>query len=1442
MKLLRAVVMAALAAAGATMSVSEKGGEASNAWEPELLQETATTVWPEHGCHYDGAWFAPGELVPSQEPCLNCSCLDETLVCHLRVCAHVPDPVPEGCYVVKKTSECCGQVVCEKDLESNRLLRKDTALEDAAGGGEAAQDAWWQRDEAAEDAIAGTRRRGGAVVNGTVKEDAGATTTTTEKTTLECVVEGRRYGVGARVETASGPCEACFCVGGEVRCVTTTCAPPLDGCTPVMEPGRCCPVKYDCDGDTSKNQLLQLLKAKAMGSDRRPEEWHTNMARRSTSGDGVIVDTSDPQLLAFLVDGDGEQDFASVTEAAPDYVTEPEEPLPSEESEGKLPPSRKLRPIKRPLSRFMSRPSPEEISKRRAQSRFRVDRPPTRISRPSNPNASRPLRPTRPSRRGSQSLIYRFRQRTRPGNEQDRNATENSNTSAPISTSRAPFPAAVTSPVPPITAAPAADGDADEEGVTSVQDLEALLSSTSTTASPPTTPAESTSKPSTTLAMPSTTTLAPEVAAASTPAASKGTQVETGPEVSGVSGVGEVFWIKDVRGGTSAAPPRPLPDISTREPVKVGTGMNVKGSLKNAVKFGPIYILDNRVRTDRQHRAENATETETTLEVEELTVTDIPEEETTILIKETTLSTKDTVVENENEGPREETTPNTDKIVDGDGLASEITTSLPVPSPQETTIKSVSEETPSTTTVPSEPTAEEGASSSTVATTQDEASVTDEFSTYADIEYIDPDTDFPSYDITVGTSVLASPPSGPEPVGVGEVIPVELEPQHKAPADSFDLEPEHKSPEELEPEHKDTEESEPSTESPQASFIGTLLNYFTRPERPERPRPIRPPRPPFSSRPGPDIRPRPGLGGRPLRPGLDGRPRPEFRPRPGLNSRPRPGLDFRPRPGIDTVPPPELEPARPSDVEDSPTPETEDGTLPALEDRPVLDAETLPDEEAGAQSDAEELADPKLDVRPELEERPRPNLGSRPRPGLVNRPRPGGNFIPPRFRFTPATTAEEEPATDPSITIPTSPESQPSTTSAPHFTLPSILPKPIHSPPALVPIRPDFIPTRTEDAPVRPIGPFTRPAIQAGGSVDLPSEPVMEGGFQGIRDEGEGINPAFDYIEYDSDGEPTLPPSLPNLKIIPFVAADALTNQDASFSGEDFRSTPRPFVAASAGEGASDDGQPETTEEAATSTTTRRPLIRPADRRPPVLPPRRQFRPSPGDSTTRRPFLPFRRPSNNTTRKPFGRPSFTSTPEPEDSEDAEDSESRLTLANRDRPFARPAFIPPRRPSTSATTTEATEAPTDPPTTRPTAAPFSIPELLPILLTTRPQPIEIATTPTTTSRPIQSDDIANLLLQDAFEFPEGQSSPPVRFTPARPTPKPIVPVKLPEIPSAVRDQFPLAIDPAVASGLLKLSACNILGRMYKVGEKISELSATCKECQCTPVGVQCLPVC
>ncbi|CAH0555490.1 unnamed protein product [Brassicogethes aeneus] len=45
-------------------------------------------------------------------------------------------------------------------------------------------------------------------------------------------------------------------------------------------------------------------------------------------------------------------------------------------------------------------------------------------------------------------------------------------------------------------------------------------------------------------------------------------------------------------------------------------------------------------------------------------------------------------------------------------------------------------------------------------------------------------------------------------------------------------------------------------------------------------------------------------------------------------------------------------------------------------------------------------------------------------------------------------------------------------------------------------------------------------------------------------------------------------------------------------------------------------------------------------------------------------------------------------------------------------------------------------------------------------------------------------------------------------------------------------------PPPGVGLLKLAGCNIYGRMYRVGRIISELSGPCLECKCTDIGVQC----
>ncbi|XP_050545705.1 uncharacterized protein LOC126907984 isoform X2 [Daktulosphaira vitifoliae] len=45
----------------------------------------------------------------------------------------------------------------------------------------------------------------------------------------------------------------------------------------------------------------------------------------------------------------------------------------------------------------------------------------------------------------------------------------------------------------------------------------------------------------------------------------------------------------------------------------------------------------------------------------------------------------------------------------------------------------------------------------------------------------------------------------------------------------------------------------------------------------------------------------------------------------------------------------------------------------------------------------------------------------------------------------------------------------------------------------------------------------------------------------------------------------------------------------------------------------------------------------------------------------------------------------------------------------------------------------------------------------------------------------------------------------------------------------------------ATSLLRISGCNIYGKMYMIGKIITELSAACSECLCTDVGVQCSPL-
>lgn len=61
-----------------------------------------------------------------------------------------------------------------------------------------------------------------------------------------------------------------------------------------------------------------------------------------------------------------------------------------------------------------------------------------------------------------------------------------------------------------------------------------------------------------------------------------------------------------------------------------------------------------------------------------------------------------------------------------------------------------------------------------------------------------------------------------------------------------------------------------------------------------------------------------------------------------------------------------------------------------------------------------------------------------------------------------------------------------------------------------------------------------------------------------------------------------------------------------------------------------------------------------------------------------------------------------------------------------------------------------------------------------------------------------------------------------------------------VPAIKKQQQQLA---AESESSLKISGCNIYGRMYKPGKIIAELSTTCARCMCTDTGVQCdRPMC
>merc|ERR1719410_2572120 len=68
-------------------------------------------AFPDDGCYYQYKHYNEGEQIITNEPCLNCTCHNQMLMCFLRVCPFIK-PVGKNGVVEKQEDQCCPTISC----------------------------------------------------------------------------------------------------------------------------------------------------------------------------------------------------------------------------------------------------------------------------------------------------------------------------------------------------------------------------------------------------------------------------------------------------------------------------------------------------------------------------------------------------------------------------------------------------------------------------------------------------------------------------------------------------------------------------------------------------------------------------------------------------------------------------------------------------------------------------------------------------------------------------------------------------------------------------------------------------------------------------------------------------------------------------------------------------------------------------------------------------------------------------------------------------------------------------------------------------------------------------------------------------------------------------------------------------------------------------------
>ncbi|XP_033225792.1 uncharacterized protein LOC117178474 [Belonocnema kinseyi] len=136
----------------------------------------------------------------------------------------------------------------------------------------------------------------------------------------DCRVDKRVYKEGEMVRDIAwkATCDNCFCAMGAVRCVPLACAPPLQGCNPIVREGQCCPSTYNCSGSievkATQNYASYAFISKDYAKFRKETNFfvsYNHLSNHTVEGRGHRV----------VIEGIDSSTFSPVTEESTD-VTE----------------------------------------------------------------------------------------------------------------------------------------------------------------------------------------------------------------------------------------------------------------------------------------------------------------------------------------------------------------------------------------------------------------------------------------------------------------------------------------------------------------------------------------------------------------------------------------------------------------------------------------------------------------------------------------------------------------------------------------------------------------------------------------------------------------------------------------------------------------------------------------------------------------------------------------------------------------------------------------------------------------------------------------------------------------------------------------------------------------------------------------------------------------